>query len=321
VGRVNIQEVDVTNERHQLAIHVKNDLVLDAGWWEHMVDEDGDPIRVVHPPSVPMFKQAITYLEQQPLTSFPQPPGTRIAREARAVVALCIRWGSYFSVLTDHTKPYVEIKSTAGTAPYSVISDGEMHRMNLESSAALTWLIDLMRSDLYRYWDLVDRAYWLPLPARRLHLEHDWRAVMERLVDLSIPEATLWATNLEDTPYRRSVKDAVRTHPTRTLANLLILGCWRNNAIEDLHATRATWRPLTTRRIQLADERTLHAACIPRFHQLLLRVVYGLATEESARTWEERVLPLAFGPIYFPHNWSLTETAVDFTLWGAEERP
>ena len=70
------------------------------------------------------------------------------ARPAIATVALCIRWGSYFAVLTDHDLP----QWTAAFDPeVSCIGDGEIARINIEASAALSDWIDLMRADQPRF--------------------------------------------------------------------------------------------------------------------------------------------------------------------------
>jgi hypothetical protein len=49
-----------------------------------------------------MFQQVVEYLEAKLV-----PPGGNMRRadEARAGVVVCLRWGSYFAVLADPSKP------------------------------------------------------------------------------------------------------------------------------------------------------------------------------------------------------------------------
>ena len=83
-------------------------------------------------------------------------------REGAAVTTTILRWGSYLAVLLDRNKPvWPEVQSTSS----SRISDEEMARINIESSAALAEWIDIYRADPggRQYTQLVDRAvYYLP---------------------------------------------------------------------------------------------------------------------------------------------------------------
>ena len=61
---------------------------------------------------------------------------------AIAAVAVCLRWGSYFAALANHDLPQW---AAAFDPAVSGIGDGEMARINIEASAALSDWIDLLQ--------------------------------------------------------------------------------------------------------------------------------------------------------------------------------
>jgi hypothetical protein len=72
-----------------ITVRVTDDLVLNAGSWLQMLDSGQGPIARITPPAVPMFRQVVDYLEAKP----PPPAGyVRLADEARAAVAICLRY-------------------------------------------------------------------------------------------------------------------------------------------------------------------------------------------------------------------------------------
>jgi len=83
-------------------VRVTEDFELDCGAWKHTGEQKGWLIARITPPTMPMFQQVVEYLEAKPV-----PPGgtTKRADEARATVAVCLRWGSYFAVLADPSRP------------------------------------------------------------------------------------------------------------------------------------------------------------------------------------------------------------------------
>ena len=143
-----------------LHVQITEDCRLDAGTWHLTTDQHGAPIAKISPPAVPMFQQVVEYLEAKPV-----PPGRSIRRadEARAAVAVCLRWGSYFAVLADPSKPDAP---NIDDGQVSQIDDEEMARMNIEISAGVAWWLTLAGSDDRRYEDLVARALAY-LPAGR----------------------------------------------------------------------------------------------------------------------------------------------------------
>ena len=135
-----------------LHVRVADDFVLNGGNWMLTEDQKGRPVARIIPPATPMFQQIIAYLEAKPV---PPTGSVRRADEARAAVAVCLRWGSYFDVLADPSRPD---SPNIYNEQVSQIDDEEMARMNIEISAALAWWLTLSGSDDRRYSQLVDRA-------------------------------------------------------------------------------------------------------------------------------------------------------------------
>ena len=133
------------SQHHSLTINVNDQCAIDAGYWQECVEEDQTPYRLVSPPHTTMYRQVLSYLEETTRNE-KVPPKSQLhfGEVAIATVAICIRWGSYFAVLTNHDLP----QWTATFDPeVSCIGDGEMARINIEASAALSDWIDLMRAD------------------------------------------------------------------------------------------------------------------------------------------------------------------------------
>ncbi|MCL5999205.1 MAG: hypothetical protein M1546_24545, partial [Chloroflexi bacterium] len=144
---------------NKLNVCVDFELTLDAGWWEEVRGGDGSVQRLVHPPATTLFDQLIAYLSKVP----DKEPHyfLRLQEEVAAAFAVCVRWGTYFAVLADRTKPPC---AEMGIEDASRIDDGEMARINIEASAALAQWIDMKRGDFNRYRALVYAArHHLPL--------------------------------------------------------------------------------------------------------------------------------------------------------------
>jgi hypothetical protein len=114
-----------------------------------------------------MYRQVISYLEE---TTWDEkvPPNSQLhfGEVAIATVAKCIRWGSYFAVLTNRDLPQW---AAAYYPEVSCICDGEMARINIEASASLAQWIDLMWEDQEHFRKLVRAAVQLlPFPIVQL---------------------------------------------------------------------------------------------------------------------------------------------------------
>jgi hypothetical protein len=73
-----------------LGARVADDFALDGGTWELTESESRQPIARITPPATPMFRQIVEYLETKPV---PAEGNFRRDGEARAAVAVCLRWG------------------------------------------------------------------------------------------------------------------------------------------------------------------------------------------------------------------------------------
>ncbi|MHB1844745.1 MAG: hypothetical protein ACYCWW_07920 [Deltaproteobacteria bacterium] len=293
-----------------LQVRVNDELVLDAGSWEEISGPRG-PERLVRPPSTTLFAQVLTYLREKP--DPPRcPSGSMVGREGVAAAALTLRWGSYLAVLLDHDKPaWPESHSTRT----SRISDEEMARINIESSAALAAWIDVYRSERggHVYEQLVNRAVaYLPMPRKTSRLKvTEVGALAEPRLASQLIEA-FRASRASDLD---QVRADVERHPSRVLANALVNTAWRNGPVENIHAGSPLGYPLDQRRMTPAEERELMAFASERLAQgmsLCLR----FALEQPPRPWTEQVLPygLAEMMLITPSRWTLTETSREVRL-------
>ena len=143
--------------KERLQVRVNDELVLDAGGCAKPPRARRGLNRLVHPPATTLFHQVLDYLRENPGPTQKRPSGSLVGREGVAAAALALRWGSYLAVLLDHDKP---VWPEVGSPNTSRISDEEMARINIESSAALEEWIDIYRADPggRRFEQLVNRA-------------------------------------------------------------------------------------------------------------------------------------------------------------------
>ncbi len=122
-------------QRFQLSVNVSDTLTLDAGWWEETMEETalGKPLpcRLIHPPEPTMYDQVLRHLETiSHEARIPPKSQLNFGEIALATIAVCLRWGTYFAVLADRTKP---IWPQTGQEEISMIGDEEMARINIEA--------------------------------------------------------------------------------------------------------------------------------------------------------------------------------------------
>ncbi len=305
--------------RHPLVIRVNQELSLDAGWWEEVSDEEGDTWRHVHPPDRPLFQQVLDYL-----SSFPpvNEPYVDVAVEAVATTAICLRSGTYLTVLMDHDKPlWAEARQKERRRATSRISDGEMARINIEASAALERWIEIVRTDRERYWSLVHAAHeYLPMTRWSVQARDKADRVMRRyLMALSLPDVGSQLTERLELAWGQRAYTEIKAHPTRVLANAFINASYRNGPIEGIHGGKFVAYPLEQRRIIPSEERILVQSVSYRLSGAIL-ATFGLMDEYSGRDWTDKVLPyhLASNLRVTPSQWSLEDTSREVHLFGAE---
>ena len=280
-----------------LRVRVTDDLVLDGGTWELAESEDGQPVARITPPATPMFLQVVEYLETQPV---PQGGNLRRDGESRAAVAVCLRWGSYFALLADPTRPAAPDIDDERT---SQIADDEMARMNIEISAGIAWWLTLCGSDERRYWDLGPPRTGLSSDRRRrpsvrskavagcqgVRRQRWWpRSVVRGLPD-DLDQALVLAERCG----------------IRAIANTITLYAWRNGPVEYVHAGWADGYELGARRVLPAAEK----AIIRQAQSGLYTGLKVVDILKFAAGWPppaERVLPFLH-PVIAPSRWSYTE--------------
>ncbi len=289
----------------QLRVRVSDDLVLDAG--ECRIVEGSHGLeRIVQPPRTTLFHQLINYLRAKPAPQ-DQPSGTFLSREGVAAAAVTLRWGSYLSVLADRNKPiWREVRSP----DVSRISDDEMARINIESSAAMAEWIDIFRTDAVGYASLVDKAVsYLPVPRKLSKPSH-------------VPPQELLPSTFTNIPdilkaqapqfFSSPIKSAIEQHPSRMLANALINAAWRNGPVESLHAGDFHGYPLNKCRVTPKDVRELLGFASDRMAR---GMDVCLVLKKPKHSWPQQVLSyLALQPFIVPSGWSLTESSREIRL-------
>lgn len=293
-----------------LRVRVNEELSLDAGSWVAEAGPHGT-VQVVSPPETTLFHQVLAYLMAKP--DPPKPPsGSMVGREGVAAAAVALRWGSYLAVLLDRDKPLLH---GIDSPRVSRISDGEMARINIEASAALSEWIDLYRADPGGdlYVSLVNRAVvYLPMPKKTAKLE------VTGFGALALPKAAARVLELAHADQLQRARGEVETHASRVFANALINTAWRNGPVENIHAGAYPRYALDRRRVTPAEERELMAFASGRLAQGTT-VCLHFATEHPARSWSDQVLPYGLAEMLLitPSGWTLTESSREVRLPGA----
>lgn len=284
-----------------LRVRVNDELTLDAG---HVGTD-----QIIRPPARPMFRQVLDYLMMKPDPT-KLPSGTGIGREGVAAAAVCIRWGTYFSVLADRDKP---VWSEVASQKTSRICDDEMARINIEASAALAQWVDLFNVDGQLYDRLVHRAIsYLPMPKKTSRPERG--LPFGALAQPEIAKQLVEATGAERLAVARVDTDHC---PSRVFANALVNVAWRNGPVENIHAGRTVTCPMDRRRVTVTEERLLMRVATNRM-ALGMDVCFMLRCERQRheRSWAEQVLPyrLASMLLVTPTGWTLTDSSCDVRL-------
>lgn len=278
-----------------LRVLVADDFALDGGAWKHTGEQKGWLIATITPPKVPTFQQVVDWLETKPV---PPDGAAKRGDEARAAVAVCLRWGSYFAVLADSSRrdaPDITDEQV------SQIDDEEMARMNIEISAALEWWLTLRGTDERRYDDLVHRALaYLPTGPKTFgHLDSADVLLAATVPDLAAHVRNSWPADRLDQALETAGK-----HGIRVIANTITHIAWRNGPIENVHAGRFQGYGLNERRVLPKAEKGIVRHAQSGF-------AAGLKAADSLKygdAWPppaERVLPFLHG-LVGPSRWSVT---------------
>jgi hypothetical protein len=309
-------------QHHSLTINVNDQCAIDAGYWQECIEEGQTPSRLVSPPHTTMYRQVLSFLEETTRNE-KVPPKSQLhfGEVAITTVAICIRWGSYFAVLTNHD---LQQWAASFDPEVSCIGDGEMARINIEASAALSDWIDLMRADQPRFRKLVKAAaQLLPFPIAQL----DGSSYYNRFRAFSSFNSAHGRRHLMEafardfgSEWLERERARVLVNPTRALANGILNEHWRNESgIEGVHAgSVAPPRPLTKCRLTRAEETLLMRETAELFVPTM-RALYHVGSLPSEESWPEKALPyaIAFKP---PADWSLDEQTREIALPDVEPR-
>jgi hypothetical protein len=291
---------------HRLTVRISEHYNLDAGIWEERIDENQEPYRLITPPAMTMYEQVLAYL-METIQGQKAPAKATLDFEevAIATVAICIRWGSYFAVLSDPEIPLWLVPEEA-----SAIGDAEMARLNIEMSAALAHWLELIHTNNPLFRTLVKAAIqFLPMSIGIFDTTthaREFRTFTFFNSKKGREELLLSMKQRLGEQFIKQRRQRVLRTPLRALANGVLNESWRNGPIEDIHAGSLYLpRPLTQRRISPDDEKTVLTKTtghlVPIMHAL-----YRFITHKSEETLDEKILPYA---ILFksPDNWSMTE--------------
>src|SRR5260370_6127741 len=308
-------------QQHRSSVAVSDAFILNGGRWEETREEGvSGPLscRLIHPPEPTLSDQVLSYLDTASSDAKdPTKSQLNFGEVEWATNAICLRWGTYFAVLSDQTKPlWPQIEQRE----VSMISDQEMARINVEASAALTHWIELMRDHDGHFRKLVKAAQYLPLLPSAIdektnhtlyRLMSFWNSAQSRqnlLIMLREQYGQEWL---------KQKQRAIMPNPVRWLANGLVNASWRNTSgIEEMHAGSWEALPLLQRRIMPQQASTIvqnmAEGIVPSMHAL-----YNALNKKSEDGWQERVFSLAirFSP---PSSWSLTEQTREVLLEGTE---
>lgn len=291
-----------------LRTHVPGSIDLHAGV---LRPADEKARRLVAPPEQPLYGQLASALLEQ--AGDPSPADPTPQTEARAAVALCLRWGSYLGVLVDPDKPQWRPDTDENL---SRITDSEMARLNIEISAAVAAFLELKLEQPQRYAALIDRAAELPLPDP-VSLDPD-QAPGLLFLGMQAVDASDRFSDAQAAELPEAVRKEVNETPIRTIANTVTLHAWRNAPVERIHAGLVRPPlPVLQRRItseELAEIVTFAREAMEPFFEILS----GLPQKDPGTHVDTLAARFRRNALYYPERWSLTETCRAVELDGEE---
>lgn len=285
-----------------------DDLVLDAG----TLVESADAVEVL-PPTKPMFDQVLDWLIARPC-KFDY--GFDAYVTGIGAAAICVRYGTWLAALMDDSKP-VDPRAKDGRS--SMISDGEMMRINIEASSNLARLLERMYQDESEVYEICRRAYeHLPMPQRKVKRNY-------KAVGLILGTMRFRHELQEIARYGRDFQEqekAAEMYPFRTLANVLMYLAYRNGPVEDAHAGHEPGYSLQKRRFTERQSGEILRGVSGYFSASVSD--FGWREHPDIEPWPHRVIALPYTisglePPHipgagYPRNWSLDAQSASFRL-------
>jgi len=321
----------VTNTE-QLDITTPDGYQLHAG----TISEGRDRF-IILPPAIPMLDQLIMHLDRVPLHY----GDIQTKHLGVGLAALCVRWGSYLVTLMDPAStshPAVANTSSAQPNHFSMITDAEMMRMNIEVSYNISRLAQLSRKrGRSGFYDLLRKAHQLlPMPQKSVPRNRETTqyiagSLLEGIVaiggiqlkDISVltgddEGVAERAANLA----RRPVRDIPLEHADRSLANTLACHAWRNTHIETIHAGHRPEPRLIPhqQRLTSREQRSLLREIAANFGAIYF--LWDELFDQDYRhnflpTWPQSAKAMAnsFYGSWASSNWSLVDASSTITLY------
>jgi len=269
---------------------------------------------IIQPPREPMIDQLLARLDALPDERSDRTP-LQTRRLGVGLAALCVRWGSYLATLLDESAPLhpdAAASHAGADAPsYSLITDGEMKRMNIEVSYNLARIAQRYHERGMEGLDalLAKAAMRLPMPQRAVPMD---RELAGYLVPSLVPA--------DPSSARRHTRVVPIEHADRAIANVLAVWGWRNTAIETIHAggePRAPLRP-QQRRLRPQQARRLMREISAKFasHYFYFDTFFGDGpTYDDLPRWPASATALANSFLgAWASAWSLTEESAPVIL-------
>jgi hypothetical protein len=283
-----------TLESMDFPIQVMNDLVLNAGTVAVQSDK-----YILTPPEITLFDQLWDWLGRHPRKNY----GIRNYALGIGATALCFRWGTYLAALMDENKP---LDPRAENGNISMISDGEMKRINIEASYNLARLLEKLHADEYEAFDFMLRAYdWLPMP--RKSVKPNWRSIQTIYAVLECYQRVAQPFFVE-----RSAQ--VIQHPYRALANTIVVWAYRSGKVEDVHAGKYAPYSLTHRRFTPRQTREILRGTAEHLSAVMsAKPAWDTTLPEVTDPWPQRLAGLPYATFY-PSEWSLDQSSAQVTL-------
>ncbi len=272
---------------------------------------DEKDLRLVAPPEQPLYGQLSSVLLEQAAETPSADPTPQT--EARAAVALCLRWGSYLGVLADPDEPRWHPDTDENV---SRITNSEMARLNIEISAGIAAFLELKLEQPQRYAVLVDRAAKLPLPERVDLDPHEAPGLF--FLGMQAVDASDRFADHQPQELPEGVKEETQDAPLRTIANAVTLHAWRNAPVENIHAG-VVRPPLPVLQQRITSEELAEIATFAReAMEPFFEILSGLPQEDSGTHVFTLAARFRRNALYYPERWSLAEICRAVELDGEE---
>jgi hypothetical protein len=251
-------------------------LEIDAGT---IIQHDEDQSFRIEPPPVLMFDQLLSLFEGK---SGRVDSNQQDERTTLMGIAALIMHGSYFCILVPQGLS-LHPKARQG---YSMITDGEMKRLNIEMSAVIARLIQLRYQHKEEFFSLI----WAATRLFPYKLNHSIRPSRPGGILNAYTQIPLEEKNTTNITYERACRIA---------ANVLVYEGIRNSKLEDIHSGKFTPLDFNHRRMTVRQEQGLFNRIAEQVGQFFLDPILP--------GWPKSIAGLDRLTGYYPIGWSLTK--------------